>query len=97
MDDIAIMSKKKGDLITDLTETFDNLRKYKMELNPGKCFFGIPAGKLLGFTVSERGIEVNPEKIRAILDIKIPTCLKDIQQLAGSVAAVSCCTSRLGD
>ena len=81
VDDIAVMSRKRGDLIVDLQETFDNLRKYNMKLNPGKCFFGVPAGKLLGFIVSERGLEVNPEKIRAIMDIKKPTCLKDVQRL----------------
>ena len=62
-----------------------------------KCFFGVPAGKLLGFIVSERGLEVNPEKIRAIIDIKKPTCLKDVQKLTGSAAAVSRFISRLGD
>src|SRR3954467_15400474 len=78
VDDIAVMSKKSNDLISDLKETFDNLRKYNMMLNPKKCVFGVPAGKLLGFIVSQRGIEVNPEKIKAILNINRPTCLKDI-------------------
>ena len=50
-----------------------------MMLNPKKCVFGVPAGKLLGFIVSQRGIEVNPEKIKAILNINRSTCLKDIQ------------------
>ena len=62
VDDIAVMSKKSGDLISDLQETFDNLRKYKMMLNPMKCVFGVPAGKLLGFIVSHRDIEVKPGK-----------------------------------
>ena len=79
VDDIAVMTRKGSDLISDLRETFDNLRKYKMMLNPLKCVFGVPAGKLLGFIVSHRGIEVNPEKIRAIINIKRPTCLKDVQ------------------
>jgi hypothetical protein len=69
VDDIAVMTKCEDDLLADLKESFDNLRKYKMKLNPGKCFFGVPAGKLLGFIVSERGIEVNPDKIKAIMDI----------------------------
>ena len=79
MDDIAVMSKKSNDLISDLKETFDNLRKYNMMLNPRKCVLVVPAGKLLGFIVSQHGIEVNPEKIKAILNINRPTCLKDIQ------------------
>jgi hypothetical protein len=63
MDDIAVMSKKQDDLIADLQETFNNLRKYNMILNPTKCIFGVPVGQLLGSIVSHRGIEVNPEKI----------------------------------
>ena len=97
VDDIAVMSKKSNDLISDLKETFDNLRKYNMMLNPKKCVFGVPAGKLLGFIVSQHGIEVNPEKIKAILNINRPTCLKDIQRLTGCVAAVSRFVSRLGE
>ena len=50
--------------MTDLKETFDNLRVYKMILNPAKCVFGVPAGKLFGFLVSNRGIEANPGKIK---------------------------------
>src|SRR3954468_12907400 len=68
-----------------------------MMLNPKKCVFGVPAGKLLGFIVSQHGIEVNPEKIKAILNINCPTCLKDIYQLKGCVAAVSQFVSRLGE
>ena len=91
------MSHKKADLLEDLRETFDNLWAYRMKLNPKKCVFGVPAGKLLGFIVSERGIEVNPEKIKAILNISKPTCLKDVQRLAGSAAAVSRFINLLGE
>ena len=91
------MSRKKADLLEDLRETFDNLRAYRMKLNPKKCVFGVPAGKLLGFIVFERGIEVNPEKIKAILNITRPTFLKDVQRLARSVAAVSRFISRLAE
>ncbi|KAK1616928.1 hypothetical protein QYE76_022445 [Lolium multiflorum] len=64
VDDIAVMTRKGSDLLSDLKETFDNLRRYKMMLNPLKCVFGVPAGKLLGFIVSHRGIEVNRKKSR---------------------------------
>src|SRR3954468_8177173 len=67
IDGIEVMSKKKETLISDLEETFASLRKFNMTLNPKKCFFEIPARKLLGFIVFERGIEVNREKIKAIL------------------------------
>ena len=68
-----------------------------MMLNPKKCVFGVPVGKLLGFIVSQRGIKVNPEKIKSILNINRPTCLKGIQRLIGCVAAVSRFISRLGE
>lgn len=61
-----VKSQKKETLLGDLKETFDNLRVYHMKLNPMKCMFGVPAGKLLGFLVSERGIEANQDKIKAI-------------------------------
>ena len=62
-----------------------------------KCVFGVPAGKLLGFIVSERGIEANPEKIKAIHNLRRPTCLKDVHKLTGCVAALSRFISRLGE
>ncbi|KAK1617663.1 hypothetical protein QYE76_023180 [Lolium multiflorum] len=97
VDDIAFMTRKGSYLISDLQDTFENLRRYKMLLNPLNCVFGVPAGKLLGFIVSHRGIEVNPEKIKAILNIKRPTCLKNVQQLSGCVAAIRRFVSRLGE
>jgi hypothetical protein len=97
VDDIAIMSKKQDGLIADLQETFNNLRKYNMMLNPTKCVFGVLAGQLLGFIVSHRGIEVNPEKIKAILDISRTNDLKDVHRLIGCVAAVSKFISCLGE
>jgi len=97
VDDIVVKSQKKGDLIADLTETFANLRRYNMKLNPTKCVFGVPAGKLLGFIVSHRGIEVNPEKIVAIAALGKPKCLCDIQRLTGCLAALSRFISRLGE
>src|SRR4051794_39850094 len=65
VDDIVIKTKKRDTLLSDLKETFNNLRKYRMMLNPTKCTFGVPAGKLLRFLVSSRGIEANPQKIAA--------------------------------
>jgi hypothetical protein len=52
IDDVVVKSKKRGDLLDDLKETFDNLRKYKMMLNPKKCVFDVSSGKLLGYMVS---------------------------------------------
>ena len=69
IDDIVVKSKFKGDLIADLDETFNNLRKNKMMLNPDKCSFGVSSGKLLGYLVSHRGIKANPKKVKAIDDM----------------------------
>nr|AAP53567.1 retrotransposon protein, putative, unclassified [Oryza sativa Japonica Group] len=66
VDDIVVKTKTNDSLIDDLRETFDNHRRYRLMLNPEKCTFGVPSGKLLGFLVSGRGIEANPEKIKAI-------------------------------
>src|SRR3954466_6645162 len=63
VDDIVVKSQLAGSLISDLQETFKNLRKFQMKLNPTKCTFGVPAGKLLGYIVLERGIKANLEKI----------------------------------
>lgn len=84
-------------MIDDLKETFDNLRVYKMMLNPTKCIFGVPAGKLFGFLVSNRGIEANPEKIKAITSLAKLACVNDVQRLAGRIAALSRFISRLGE
>ena len=66
-------------------------------LNLTKCVFGVPAGKLLGFSVSDRGIEANLDKIKAITSLAKPTCINDVQRLAGRVAALSWFISRLGE
>nr|AAT77381.1 putative polyprotein [Oryza sativa Japonica Group] len=77
VDDIVVKTKTGNSLIDDLWETFDNLRRYRLMLNPEKCTFRVPSGKLLGFLVSGRGIEANPEKIKAIENMKSPTRLKE--------------------
>jgi hypothetical protein len=97
IDDVVITTRKEESLISDLVETFDNLNKYKLKLNPTKCSFGVSVGQLLGFLVSARGIEANPEKIQAILTMGKPTKLHDIQKLAGRVAALSRFVARLGE
>ena len=92
-----VKSKEKETLIDDLKETFDNLRVYKMMLNLAKCVFGVPAGKLLGFLVSNRGIEANSKKIKAITSLAKSACINDVQRLVGRIAALSRFISRLGE
>nr|ABF96095.1 retrotransposon protein, putative, Ty3-gypsy subclass [Oryza sativa Japonica Group] len=97
VDDIVVKTKKSDSLINDLRETFDNLRRYRLMINPEKCTFRVPSGKLLGFLVSGRGIEANPEKIKAIENMKSPTRLKDVQKLTGCTAALSRFVARMGE
>ena len=66
LDDVVVKTKDRSPLIQDLEETFTNLRKINLKLNPEKCMFGVPSGKLLDFFVSHHGIEANPDKIKAI-------------------------------
>jgi hypothetical protein len=66
IDDVVVKPKKHVDLLDGFKETFDNLRKYKMMLNPKKFVFSVSSGKLLGYLVSSRGIDANPKKVEAI-------------------------------
>ena len=97
MDDVVIKTRSNDQFIADLQETFENLRRFKWKLNPTKCVFGVPAGKLLGFIVSSRGIEANSTMINAIRFMKPPRCKKDLMKLTGCMAALSRFISRLGD
>jgi hypothetical protein len=78
IDDIVVKLKKRGDLLDDLKETFDNLRKSKMMLNPKKCVFGMSSGKLLGYMVSSQEIDVNPKKVESIENLQPPRTRKEI-------------------
>lgn len=72
VDKLMVKSKELAQHMADLRESFAVLHKYKMKLNPAKRVVGVDSGKFLGFIVSERGIEVNPEKIDVILNMKLP-------------------------
>ena len=78
VDDMLFKSKEELTHLDDLRETFATLRQYQMKLNPSKCAFGVASGKFLGFMVSKRGIETNPEKVRAILDMASPKTVKEV-------------------
>ena len=69
---MLVKSKKAIDHSTDLEEMFQILREYKMKLNPTKCAFGVSFGKFPGFIVNNRGIEVNPNKIQALINMRSP-------------------------
>lgn len=89
VDDIVVKSKQAFTHGKDLQETFENLRKYSVKLNPEKCVFGIRAGKLLGFLVSKRGIEANPDKIVAIHQMEPRKNIREMQRLTGRMASLS--------
>ncbi|GKV49958.1 hypothetical protein SLEP1_g56680 [Rubroshorea leprosula] len=97
VDDIVVKSLKAEDHLTDLGETFDNLRKHSMKLNLAKCVFEVESGKFLGLLVSKRGMEVNLEKIKATEEIKPPKSIKDVQRLTRRVAALHQFISKVAD
>jgi hypothetical protein len=89
VDDIVVASKNKEDHLTDLAETFANMRDTRLRLNPEKCIFGVRQGKILGYLVSHRGIEANPTKIQAIINMTPPQSTRDVQRLTGRLATLN--------
>ncbi|KAL0430604.1 UNVERIFIED_CONTAM: hypothetical protein Sradi_0686400 [Sesamum radiatum] len=89
VDDMLVKSKEAHYHVEDLDETFPVLRKYQLKLNPGKCAFRVSGGRFLGFIVTQRGIETNPNKIKAIMDMGPPTSINEVQRLSGRIAALS--------
>ncbi|XP_042441470.1 uncharacterized protein LOC122026830 [Zingiber officinale] len=81
----------------DVEETCGTLRQYGLKLNPLKCLFGAKGGKFLGYLVTERGIEVNPKKVRALRNMQVPQNLKETQKLVGRITALSRFISRSTD
>jgi hypothetical protein len=81
VDGIVMAIKKKTTYISDIAETFTNLREARLKLNPEKCIFGVTRGKMLGCLVFIKGIEANPYKIRAILQMELLQTRKEVQKL----------------
>ncbi|KAM1717529.1 hypothetical protein ACFX11_025352 [Malus domestica] len=96
-DDMLVKSKYADQHITNLSETFTILKRYRMRLNPKKYAFGVGSGKFLGFVISQLGIEANPEKIKEILNMKEPVTSKDIQSLIGKMATLTRFISKATD
>jgi hypothetical protein len=97
VDDIVVKTRKAGDLVNDLHVAFDCLRANGVKLNPEKCVFGVPLGMLLGYIVSQRGIEPNPEKVTALERMGPIRDLKGVQKVLGCLAALSHFISWLGE
>jgi len=79
VDDMIIKSKEREGHVPALWAFFDQLRQYQMRLNPHKCVFGITKGKLLGYVVNQKGIEVDPAKVQAIRDMPEPRTEKEVR------------------
>jgi hypothetical protein len=94
VDEMLVKSVQAPDHVSDLKETFGMIRRYEMKLNLTKCAFGVSSGKFLGYLVSQRGIEANPEKVRAVLEMQPPRTTKQLQQLTGRIAALNRFISR---
>jgi hypothetical protein len=92
---VFVKTQKDEGLISDLLETFDNLRKFKMKANLEKCTFGVLSGKLLEYMVSHRGIDPNSEMVLAITKMKPSESLHDVQKLMGCMATLSRFISQL--
>jgi hypothetical protein len=97
VEDIVVKVKSSASLLDNIALVFDRLRLTRTKPNPDKCVFWVTAGKLLGFLVSCRGIEANPEKIRTIEALWPPARIKDIQKLTGCLAVLSRFISRLAE
>ncbi|KAK0593489.1 hypothetical protein LWI29_037564 [Acer saccharum] len=89
IDDMLVKSLVARQHIDHLRQSFDVLDQYGMKLNPTKCSFGVSSGKFLGYLVTQRGVEANPDQIRSIENIESPKCMKDVQKLTGRVAALN--------
>ncbi|XP_059589978.1 uncharacterized protein LOC132252789 [Vitis vinifera] len=97
VDDMIVKSRDRADHLAALQRFFERIRQFRLRLNPKKCTFGVTSGKLLGHIVSERGIEVDPEKIRAILDMPTPRTEKEIRGFLGRLQYISRFIARLTD
>ena len=88
VDDMVVTFQHREQHVTDLEELFTIIAKYRLKLNLEKCLFRVEASKFLGFLLTKRGIEANPEKCVAII-MRSPISVKEVQQLTGPMAALS--------
>ena len=97
VDDMVVKSKVVSEHLEDLGGTFNVLRRHKLRLNVSKCSFGVGSSKFLGYMVTHKGIEVNPDQIKAINDLKPPRNAKEVQKLTRIIAALNRFISRSAD
>ena len=97
IDDMVVKSNLVSEHVMNLTNIFKILREYKLRLNASKCSFGVGSGKFLGYMVTHRGIEINPDQIKAINNLQLPRNPKEVQKLTGMMAALNRFISRSAD
>ncbi|XP_019181909.1 PREDICTED: uncharacterized protein LOC109177020 [Ipomoea nil] len=97
IDDMLVKSRDRADHTRDLRQCFQIMRTYQLRLNPTKCTFAVQTGKFLGYMMTKRGIEPNPAKVKAILDMQPPTTVREVHQLTGRLAALSRFLSKLAE
>ena len=97
VDNMLVKSKEELAHLDNLREMFATLKQYQMKLNPSKCVFGVALGKFLGFMVSQRGIEVNPEKVQAIINVASSRTVKEVQKFTRRITALNRFVSRATD
>ena len=97
IDDMVVKSKMVSEHLGNLRTIFKILRNYKLRLNALKCSFGVGSGKFLGYMVTHRGIEVDPDQIKAINNLRSPRNPKEVQKLTGMAAALNRFISQLAD
>ena len=88
MDDIVVTSKKRGEHFYVLRKVFERYRAFKLRINPFKCAFGVSSGKLLGFLVHSKGIDVDPTKTTAIATMRPPATVKELKNFLGKVSYI---------
>ena len=94
---MVVKSQSVDQHASDLAEVFAQARKYNMRLNPEKCTFGVGGGKFLGFMITHRGIEANPDKFDIVIQMQSPTNVKEVQRLNRRLASLSRFLSKLAE
>ena len=97
VDDTLAKSKKRDTHLNDLEVILDHMEQFQLRLNPKKCAFGVTSGKLLGFIISAKGIEVDPEKVQAIVDMPPPKNISQMRSLQGRLQSIRRFISQLAD
>ena len=85
IDDIVVKSKKASDHVVHLRKSFERIRIYHLKLNPLKCNFSVQAGNFLGFLIHQKGVEIDKNKVRAVLEAKLPQTKREPQRFLGQV------------